>query len=113
MMGSPLMNYNYTSFNVNHTLYNSHPVFYRLLLLLTNLHLKLLSTQGTGADKLLSIQRVKIIIDLKVFNILTSSRECCLHSVMFILQTCLPGQFEMSTTRCIYEYSGGDMSTIL
>ena len=26
----------------------------RLLLLLTNLHLKLLSTQGTGADKLLS-----------------------------------------------------------
>ena len=30
-----------------------------LLLLLTNLHLKLLSTQGTGADKLLSTQRVK------------------------------------------------------
>ena len=30
----------------------------RLLLLLTNLHLKLLSTQGTGADKLLSTQRV-------------------------------------------------------
>ena len=29
-----------------------------LLLLLTNLHLKLLSTQGTGADKLLSTQRV-------------------------------------------------------
>ena len=26
---------------------------------LTNLHLKLLSTQGTGADKLLSTQRVK------------------------------------------------------
>ena len=31
----------------------------RPLLLLTNLHLKLLSTQGTGADKLLSTQRVK------------------------------------------------------
>ena len=31
----------------------------RLLLLLTNLHLKLLSTQATGADKLLSTQRVK------------------------------------------------------
>ena len=31
----------------------------RLPLLLTNLHLKLLSTQGTGADKLLSSQRVK------------------------------------------------------
>ena len=30
----------------------------RLLLLLTNLHLKLLSTQGTGAEKLLSTQRV-------------------------------------------------------
>ena len=30
-----------------------------LLLLLTNSHLKLLSTQGTGADKLLSTQRVK------------------------------------------------------
>ena len=28
-----------------------------LLLLLTNLHLKLLSTQGTGADKLLSTQK--------------------------------------------------------
>ena len=40
-------------------------VILRLLLLLTNLHLKLLSTQGTGADKLLSTQtetqRVKIL----------------------------------------------------
>ena len=35
-------------------------IILRLLLLLTNLHLKLLSTQGTGADKLLSTQRVKI-----------------------------------------------------
>ena len=32
-----------------------------LLLLLTNLPLKILSTQGTGADKLLSTQRVKIM----------------------------------------------------
>ena len=48
-------------------------IILRLLLLLTNLQLKLLSTQGTGADKLLSTQRVKIIITLKVFNILTSS----------------------------------------
>ena len=31
-------------------------IILRLLLLLTNLHLKLLSTQGTGADKLLSTQ---------------------------------------------------------
>ena len=34
-------------------------IILRLLLLLTNLHLKSLSTQGTGADKLLSTQRVK------------------------------------------------------
>ena len=34
-------------------------IILRLLLLLTNLYLKLLSTQGTGADKLLSTQRVK------------------------------------------------------
>ena len=33
-------------------------IILRLMLLLTNLHLKLLSTQGTGADKLLSTQRV-------------------------------------------------------
>ena len=33
-------------------------IILRLLLLLTNLHLKLLSTQGTGAHKLLSTQRV-------------------------------------------------------
>ena len=40
-------------------------IILRLLLLLTNLHLKLLSTQGTGADKLLSTQRVKVTVDLK------------------------------------------------
>ena len=34
-------------------------IILRLLLLLTNSHLKLLGTQGTGADKLLSTQRVK------------------------------------------------------
>ena len=39
-------------------------IILRLLLLLTNLHLKLLSTQGTGADKLLSTQRVKIGMQL-------------------------------------------------
>ena len=37
-------------------------IILRLLLLLTNLHLKLLSTQGTGADKLLSTQRVKLTV---------------------------------------------------
>ena len=41
----------------------------RPLLLLTNLHLKLLRTQGTGADKLLSTQRVKVstIVSIKFF----------------------------------------------
>ena len=38
-------------------------IILRLLLLLTNLHLKLLSTQGTGADKLLSTQRVKTRVE--------------------------------------------------
>ena len=37
-------------------------IILRLLLLLTNLHLKLLSTQGTGDDKLLSTQRVNSTI---------------------------------------------------
>ena len=36
-------------------------IILRLLLLLTNLPLKLLSTQGTGDDKLLSTQRVNYI----------------------------------------------------
>ena len=41
-------------------------IILRLLLLLTNLHLKLLCTQGTAADKLLSTQRVndKCILSL-------------------------------------------------
>ena len=45
-------------------------IILRLLLLLTNLHLKLLSTQGTGADKLLSTQRVKSILEQlrKIFD---------------------------------------------
>ena len=41
-------------------------IILRLLLLLTNLHLKLLSTQGTGADKLLSTQRVKKALHSKI-----------------------------------------------
>ena len=43
-------------------------IILRLLLLLINLHLKLLSTQGTGADKLLSTQRVKTKGDISRFN---------------------------------------------
>ena len=45
-------------------------IILRLLLLLTNLHLKLLSTQGTGADKLLSTQRVN---DQLVINCTTAT----------------------------------------
>ena len=33
-------------------------IILKLLLLLTNLHLKLLSTQGTGADKLLALKEL-------------------------------------------------------
>ena len=45
-------------------------IILRLLLLLTNLHLKLLSTQGTGADKLLSTQRVNIWPTVKIKGVL-------------------------------------------
>ena len=54
-------------------------IILRLLLLLTNLHPKLLSTQGTGADKLLSTQRVnmdilgKIAVTTVYLNIMTCS----------------------------------------
>ena len=41
-------------------------IILRLLLLLTNLHLKLLSTQGTSADKLLSTQRVKALANMAI-----------------------------------------------
>ena len=44
-------------------------IILRLLLLLTNLHLKLLSTQGTGADKLLSTQRVNICASIIVMDL--------------------------------------------
>ena len=53
-------------------------IILRLLLLLTNLHLKLLSTQGTGADKLLSTQRVN---DQLVINY-NNSRQPCLMLVV-------------------------------
>ena len=46
-------------------------IILRQLLLLTNLHLKLLSTQGTGADKLFSSQRI-IVLFFKIINGLAS-----------------------------------------
>ena len=45
-------------------------IILRLLLLLTNLHLKLLSTQGTGADKLLRTRRVNIGPTVKIKPVL-------------------------------------------
>ena len=53
-------------------------IILRLLLLLTNLHLKLLSTQGTGADKLLSTQRVKMIghVQVKLFCFSEQKKHC-------------------------------------
>ena len=55
-------------------------IILRLLLLLTNLHLKLLSTQGTGADKLLSTQRVKQDF-IKIFVVGASPKKCPHHEV--------------------------------
>ena len=75
-------------------------IIIRQLLLLTNLHLKLLSTQGTSADKLLSTQRVKhpsIVIkiwyrqvqDLSNSYTLFVDKHCC--SYMLTLVVRLPG----------------------
>ena len=48
------------------------------MLLLTNLHLKLLSTQGTGADKLLSTQRVNNVDSVVTHQ--KMNKECCSYS---------------------------------
>ena len=64
-------------------------IILRLLLLLTNLHLKLLSTQGTGADKLLSTQRVKVHIVLQMFYVFqVSSSNASTHILPHF--TCSP-----------------------
>ena len=55
-------------------------IILRQLLLLTNLHLKLLSTQGTGADKLLSTQRVKVSKYCYVGASL--DKHCCSYMLM-------------------------------
>ena len=62
-------------------------IILRLLLLLTNLHLKLLSTQGTGADKLLSTQRVKDPTSLLVFFVLNMIKEsiCARKMIQIVL----------------------------
>ena len=53
-------------------------IILRLLLLLTNLHLKLLSTQGTGADKLLSTQRVNNVDSVVTHQ--KMNKECSSYS---------------------------------
>ena len=71
-------------------------IILRLLLLLTNLHLKLLSTQGTGADKLLSIQRVNHIalclgghIKVRVLGATIARKNTC---VIITLQDYAPSE---------------------
>ena len=67
-------------------------IILRLLLLLTNLHLKLLSTQGTGADKLLSTQRVKRHKSQvksrfkKQINLLNSVNRCIIDSTVYAIK---------------------------
>ena len=68
-------------------------IILRLLLLLTNLHLKLLSTQGTGADKLLSTQRVKngvsysdfMLVSNSTLNLINLSNEVCRSDIVYSL----------------------------
>ena len=50
-------------------------IILRLLVLLTNLHLKLLSIQGTGADKLLSTQRVNDSLTIYVMGSMNPSTQ--------------------------------------
>ena len=54
-------------------------IILRPLLLLTNLHLKLLSTQGTGADKLLSTQRVNKHLNKQTYIIHVLSNDDLKH----------------------------------
>ena len=68
-------------------------IIFRPLLLLTNLHLKLLSTQGTGADKLLSTQRVKngvsysdfMLVSNSTLNLINLSNEVCRSDIVYSL----------------------------
>ena len=65
-------------------------IILRQLLLLTNLDLKLLSTQETGADKILSTQRVKpILSNLEKYLIVQHSKwkldNILPHTINFFL----------------------------
>ena len=89
-------------------------IILRLLLLLTNLHLKLLSTQGTGADKLLSTQRVNtqlgipsgqmdmwsfVVINQLPVKLLNSQIECQVGS-----RPCLMVSDELKLNERMYSY---------
>ena len=60
-------------------------IILRLLLLLTNLYLKLLSTQGTGADKLLSTQRVNELFIMVEADSITRrhSKKCTSNTLVW------------------------------
>ena len=61
-------------------------IIFMLLLLLTNLHLKLLSSQGIGADKLLSTQRVKLFYEKKFTSLskMSFNIEYLCHTIINI-----------------------------
>ena len=57
-------------------------IIFILLLFLTNLHLKLLRTQGIGADKLLSTKRVMLYISEPGYQLPVSKLSVCLTSAV-------------------------------
>ena len=61
-------------------------IILRLLLLLTNLHLKLLSTQGTGADKLLSTQRVNDLAEHTSSTVRLFADDCVMYKSVKTIQ---------------------------
>ena len=66
-------------------------IILRQLYLLTNLHMKLLSTQGTGADKFLSSQRVNTLIICKYeyecycYIVLSVTLELHSPTILFVI----------------------------
>ena len=82
-------------------------IILRLLLLLTNLHLKLLSTQGTGADKLLSTQRVNC----------NDSRHSCLMLIIVcheysMLKPIFDENVDFFSKKIILCAKGGDFNSL-
>ena len=61
-------------------------IILRLLLLLTNLHLKLLSTQGTGADNYLALKELRSIIAAGIITC-----DDCARDPYFYVPAKIPG----------------------